>query len=105
MFRHNLLLFYPDYATIYMVLFSSIGNVMKILQILFCILSCLCVAAAVFVGVFCGWEWFALVAAFAIVFAGAMFLIKRKRTPPRRTADYMNSPEENERISRENNDE
>ncbi len=75
---------------------------MKILQIIFCILSCLCVAASVFVGIFCGWGWFALVIAFAVLFGGAMFLVKRKINPPQRTTDFMNSDELNEEIKKEN---
>lgn len=76
---------------------------MKTLKIIFCILSCLCVAASVFVGIYCGWEWFFLVIAGAAVFAGGMFWAKKKSDPPPKpTADFMNSDEENEKIKKEN---
>ncbi len=76
---------------------------MKVLKIIFCILSCICVAASIFVGIFLGWEWFFVVIAGAAVFGGGMVWAKRKSDPPPKpSADFMNTDEQNEQIKQEN---
>lgn len=75
---------------------------MKILKIVFCVLSCLCVAASVFLGAFLGWGWFFLAVGAAVLFGAAMFFIKKKSDPVERKTDFMNSPEENAEILEEN---
>lgn len=78
---------------------------MKVLKIIFCILSCICVAAAIFVGIYYGWEWFFVVIAGAAAFAGGMFWAKKKSDPPPKpSADFMNTDEQNEQIKQEDND-
>lgn len=72
----------------------------QILRIIFCILSCLCIASAIFLWIYVGIWWFLLAVVLALVFAGLMLLCKEgnpfKKEPPK--PDYMNSDEENEEI-------
>lgn len=75
---------------------------MKILRIVFCILSCLCVAASVFIGVYYGLQWCLITLAGAILFGAGMFLAKNKSEPKQRSTDFMNSDAENEQIRKEN---
>lgn len=75
---------------------------MKTLRIIFCILSCLCVAASILVGVFVGWEWFVLTAVLAVAFGAGMIFAKDKSDPKPRSTDFMNSDEENETLQKEN---
>ena len=71
---------------------------MKILQIVFCILACACVAAVVPIAVF--FEYYCLIPiGGAFVFGGAMFLAKRAATPKLPVPSFMNSDEENARIN------
>lgn len=82
----------------------------KILQIVFCILSCLCVVSAFLLGAFFGILYCLIAFAGAAVFAFLMMLVKngsfRSRDIPK--TDFMNTAEENdairERTERENND-
>ena len=75
---------------------------MKTLRIVFCILACLCVAASIFLGAFLGWAYFFIAVAAAVLFGGAMFFVKKKSEPVERRTDFMNSPEENDKIREEN---
>ena len=72
---------------------------MKVLRIVFCVLSCLCVAAVVPVAVFYEW-WCFLCVAGAVAFGGLMFLAIRLSTPKVTPTDFMNSDEENAEILR-----
>ena len=77
---------------------------MTVLRIIFCILACICAAAAVPVGIF--FEWWCLVPiGLAVVFAVAMIMAKnasaRNEESPR--VDFMNSDEENEKIRTQSN--
>ena len=83
--------FYVFYATIYAILFNFVRKKMKALRIIFCILSCICVAASVFFGIFLGWEWFFLAVALAAAFGAGMFFAKAKSEPPEPKKDFMNS--------------
>ncbi len=70
-------------------------------RIFFCILSVLCVAAALPVGAFLGWQYAAICALAAFLcFAATVFFKNggrfRKKELPK--PDFMNSPEENERL-------
>ena len=79
---------------------------MKILTILFCILSCLCVAACVPVFIYFklwGFVCAGAAALFALLMVGAKHGFKR--TPPQKQTDFMNTDEENEQIRREQNKE
>lgn len=74
---------------------------MKILRIVCCILSCLCLAALVPIAIF--FEWWCLMCLFgAFIFGGLMFLFIRLGQPKRgpRT-DFMKSEEENAEILQE----
>lgn len=74
---------------------------MTALRIVFCILSCICVAAAVPVGIF--FEWWCLIPVVAAgVFAMLMFGAKNGFSRPKKEVktDFMNTDEENERIRR-----
>ena len=76
---------------------------MTVLRIVFCILACICAAAAIPIGIF--FEWWCLIPILAAaVFAVLMFVIRnaiaRKEAPER--TDFMNTDEENERIRTEN---
>ncbi len=74
---------------------------MKTLRIVFCILSCICVLAAVPIGILCDVVYLLLDLFAGLAFGGAMLLCKKRAEPVRRTTDYMNSEEENEAIRRE----
>lgn len=75
---------------------------MKIMRIVFCILACLCVLAAVPIGILCDVIYLVVDLFVALAFGGAMLLCKKRSEPVQRTTDYMNSEEENETIRREN---
>lgn len=75
---------------------------MKTLRIVFCILSCVCVAASVFIGFYFGWEWFLITACGAVLFGAGMLFAKNKSEPKPRSADFMNDERENEEINEEN---
>ena len=51
---------------------------MKILQIVFCILSCVCVAAVVLVGIFCDLIFITIPIGLAVVFGVLMAICKNK---------------------------
>ncbi len=71
---------------------------MKTLQMIFCILACLCVAAVVPIAIFFGYYCLILVGA-AFVFWLAMLAAKRAATPKLPKPSFMNSDEENARIN------
>jgi predicted MFS family arabinose efflux permease len=71
---------------------------LKILRILFCVVACLCVASAVFVGIFLGWQWCLICIAVACLFAVLMNWCRNASEKESQTPDFMNTPEENERI-------
>ncbi len=75
----------------------------NLLQIIFCILSVLCVAATLLVGVLVSWLYALIAAAAAILFACLMLWCKNgnpfRRPPEEPHADYMNTDEENERLN------
>ena len=76
---------------------------MTVLRVTFCILACICTAAAVPIGIF--FEWWCLVPiAAAFVFAFLMFGAKNgfRREKPEAKTDFMNTDEENEKIRKEN---
>ena len=62
---------------------------MKILRVLCCILSCLCVASAILDGVFCGFTYCLLLIAAACVFAIVMFLAKNRSEEQPKKPDFM----------------
>ena len=71
---------------------------MKILQIVFCILSCLCAAAVVPLAFF--FDLYCLIAiGAAFVFGFLMLWAKRAATPKLPQPSFMNSDEENARIN------
>ena len=71
---------------------------MKTLQIVFCILSCLCAAAVVPIAIF--FEFYCLIPiGAAFVFGFLMLLAKRAATPKLPKPSFMNSDEENARIN------
>ena len=72
----------------------------KILRIIFCVLSCLCVAAVVPIAIFFEW-WCCVPLAGGFLFGGAMFFMIKLATPKVTPTDYMNTDEENEKILRE----
>lgn len=79
---------------------------MTALRIVFCILACACVAAAVPIGIF--YEWWCLVPiAAAGIFALLMIAAKNGFSRPKKEVktDFMNTDEENERIRRLDDDE
>ena len=76
---------------------------MTVLRIVFCILACICAAAAVPIGIF--FEWWCLVpivAAFA--FGLIMIMVKNASSRPEEKVytDFMNTDEENEKIRKSN---
>ena len=76
---------------------------MSTLKIVLCIISCVCVAASVLLGVFLGWQWFFVAAGVAILSGAGMFLTKKKSDPPQaKPTDFMNSDEENAKIRKRN---
>ncbi|MDE6411542.1 MAG: hypothetical protein K2L02_03280 [Clostridia bacterium] len=78
---------------------------MTVLRITFCVLACICTAAAVPIGIF--FEWWCLVpVAAACIFALLMIAAKNNFTRPKKEArtDFMNSDEENEKIRNSNDD-
>ena len=83
-----------------MVLYIERTFIMKVLQIIFCIISCLCVAGAVPAAVWLGWYALIFVAG-AVVFGVAMAIVKKLTEPKYVMTDYMNSAEENAQILRE----
>ena len=75
---------------------------MTVLRIVFCILACICAAAAIPIGIF--WDWWCLIPiGGAIVFTFVMLMVKNASAPPQQktTVDFMNTDEENERIRNE----
>ena len=70
-----------------------------VLRTIFCILSVLCVAAAVVVGMIFGLLWALVCIAGAAVFAGLMLLAKREKPAPEEKPDFMKSDEENRAIN------
>lgn len=62
-------------------------------QIVFCLLSAACVVSSVFIWVYCGFLWFLVAVAAALLFACLMFLMKNgnpfRRTPKEPHPDYM----------------
>lgn len=52
------------------------------MQIVFCVLACLCVAAVVPVGIFCEPVFVVIPLAGALLFGGAMYFAKKKSAPP-----------------------
>lgn len=84
------------------------GENMKYLQIVFCVLACLCAACSIVIGATLGWIWFIVLALAAALFAALMYYCKKRAVPPPPPApDFMNSEEENEvrRAEREKWDE
>ena len=77
---------------------------MKTLRIIFCILACVCAAAAVPIGILFEW-WCIIPVAGAIAFTLAMFMAKNASSPKedKIEVDFMNTDEENEKIRREQN--
>ena len=74
---------------------------MKILRIVSCVLSCLCLAALVPVAIFFEW-WCILCLVGAVFFGGMMFLFIRLAEPKRAPrTDFMKSDEENAKILQE----
>ncbi|MBR7186596.1 MAG: hypothetical protein IKD43_03825 [Clostridia bacterium] len=72
---------------------------MKYLQIVSCILACICTATSVIVGIFFGFLYFAIFAIVAAAFALLMFFAKKKAEPPQPPRpDFMNTEEENAAI-------
>ena len=70
-----------------------------VLRTIFCILSVLCVAAAVVIGMIFGFVWAIVCIAGAAVFAGLMLLAKREKAAPEGKPDFMMSEEENRAIN------
>ena len=75
---------------------------MTVLRIVFCVLACICAAAAVPVGIFFEW-WCIIPAVGAFAFAMFMVMIKNATARPEENAypDFMNSDEENEKLRSE----
>ncbi len=67
---------------------------MKIATMVFCILACLCVAAAIPLGALVDWLWFAVCVAAALLFGGAMLLTKKLSAPPETHAFLEEKPSE-----------
>ncbi len=67
---------------------------MKILRIVFCILSVLCVAVSIVLGVTLSVMWFLIAMCVAVIFAALMFLCKKRSepTPPPPAAEYFEDP-------------
>ena len=78
---------------------------MKTLRVVFCLLSCLCLAACVLVFVYFSYWGFVCLGG-AVLFGLLMLGAKNgfRRTPKPEKTDYMNSEEENERIRRESDE-
>ena len=73
---------------------------MRILQIISCVLACISVTSVVFVGVFCDLVYITIPIALAVLFGVLMLFFKRKSEPPLPPKpDFMNSDEENKKIS------
>ena len=70
-----------------------------VLRTIFCILSVLCVAASVVIGMIFGLLWALVCVAGAAVFAGLMLLAKREKPAPDEKPDFMKSDEENRAIN------
>ncbi len=71
------------------------------LRILFCVLAVLCVAAVFPVAIFLGWTYCIACIGAAVIFGCLMIFFKNKDTLPTQNLnapDFMNSPEENERL-------
>lgn len=69
------------------------------LRVVFCILSVLCVAACVPIGIF--FEWFCLIPIGGAVLFGFLMLAAKngfRRPKPEPKTDFMNTEEENEKI-------
>lgn len=79
---------------------------MKILRIIFCILSCLCVAVCVPIAVFFS-VWALVPLGGAAVFGLLMFAAKNnfKKPKPEPKPDFMNTDEENAKINKMNDGE
>lgn len=73
----------------------------KVLRIVFCILSCLCLASCAVVGAIFGFVYCLIPLGLAAVFAAVMFLFRNepwKKKPEQPKPDFMNTDEENECI-------
>lgn len=95
------MLYFPkDYATIELNIYGVKIKMRKTLQIVFCILACLCVVAAFLLGAFFGLIYFLCAIAGAVVFAVLMTVVKngsvRASEPPK--TDFMNTDAQNEEI-------
>lgn len=72
---------------------------MKVLQVSFCILACLCVAAVVPVGIFL--DWYCLIPIGGAILFGVLTVAAKngfRREKPAPKTDFMNTEEENEQI-------
>ena len=76
---------------------------MTVLRVTFCILACICTAAAIPIGIFFEWWCFVPIIG-ALAFTALMLFVRnsvaKKEEKPR--TDFMNTDEENERIRTEN---
>lgn len=62
---------------------------MKVLRIVFCILSCLCVLACVPAGIWLDWTWALVFVLGAACFAAGMVYFKKKSEPKEKKRDFM----------------
>lgn len=98
---HKMLYFLPYYGTMNEKLYGEGDKLKNILRVVFCILSCLCVASSVIFLLYLGVWWFIGDLALGLVSIVLMFALKgdialfRKKTPK---PDFMNTDEENEKI-------
>ena len=76
---------------------------MTVLRVTFCILACICAAAAIPIGIFFEWWCFVPVIG-ALIFAALMLLVRNAtvKAEEQPHTDFMNTDEENERIRTEN---
>ena len=78
---------------------------MTVLRIVFCILACVCAAAAVPIGIF--FEWWCLIPIVGALAFG-LFMIMAKNSSSRSESkdhtDFMNTDEENEKIRNDKHD-
>ncbi len=79
-----------DYATIIGKIYPYPEEYMKILQIVFCVLACICVAAAVPVGIFFDLLYLLIPVAGAVLFGVLMVWCKNKTRPhEEKRKDFM----------------
>lgn len=69
---------------------------MKTLRIVFCILACLLLAAAIPIGIFCDIIYLVLDLFVALAFGGAMLFCKNKSEPKEHTKDFMDDDKKDE---------